>query len=227
IGAAAVGGVVGTSRISELNAGAWATLVSNPLQVAAITQAEMMTITEAEIVAIGVNFNSLSDSALNFLLGRQLFAITAAQIATLTPAQVRMIGAAAVGGVVGTSRISELNAGAWATLVSNPLQVAAITQAEMMTITAAEIVAMGGNFKSLATPALQALSALQLLAIDAAQITVLTPTQISILAGLIANTGISQLNTGAFSALSAVQIAVLTPMQKASLTAAQHTSCGC
>jgi hypothetical protein len=138
-----------------------------------------------------------------------------------------------------------LNSGTWATLVSDPNQVAAITPAEIATLTlnySSQITALGTNINTLSDAALGSLTAntwginsgAQIQAISAAQVLALSPAQIGIIAGINVTTaggtvysGISYLNSGAFASLSPAQIAVLTPTEKASLSAAQHTSCGC
>jgi hypothetical protein len=255
IGAAGPGGSVITSMIHWLNSGAWAALVSNQTQVAAITAAEISTLSDAEIALIGNNIASLSDSALGALSSStsasplhmigQIESITAAQILSLAPAQVRFIGSTGVGGAVTTSQIYRLNSGAWASLVSDPIQVAAITPAEIATLTlnnSSFITALGTNINFLSDAALGSLTGNtwginnggQIQAISAAQVSALSPSQISIIAAInvtAANatvySGIAFLNSGAFSTLSPTQISILTTTQKASLSVAQHNACGC
>jgi hypothetical protein len=247
IGAAATGagGVLGTSQIFGLNSAAWAVLGSDPLQVAAITADEIPTLYDSSIVALGTRINLLSNAdiaALTSTVGAghaagQIESITAAQIATLTPAQVRLIGAAATGagGLLGASQIYKLNTAAWGVLVADPLQVSAITAAEIPTFYDSSIVTLGSNFNSLSNTALTALTSTvgaghpagQIQSVTATQIAGLSPAQIGVIAGINANTGIAFLNAGAFGSLSAPQIAILTTPQKASLSTAQHTACGC
>jgi len=240
IGSTGAGGATTTSQISALNSGAWAALASDPLQVSAITAAEIATFTDAQITALGTNINSLTNAALGALSSStccyhfvgQIQSISAAQIAALSPAQVRFIGSTGVGGATTTSQISALNSGAWAALVSDSLQVAAISAAEIATLTDVQVAAIGVKFGSLSDAALGAFtyslpSVQQIQAITAVEIGALSPSQISVIAGIGANSGIVFLNAGAFGALSAAQIAVLTPAQKTNLSPAQHTSCGC
>ncbi len=243
IGAGGPYGTVVTSQITYLNDLAWAALASNPLQVAAITGDEIGTIQGDKIVALGTNIQYLSDTALMAFTRYtaasmpipKIQSITAAQIAVLTPAQVRLIGAGGPFGTVVISQITYLNDLAWAALASNPLQVAAITGDEIGTIQGDKIAALGTNIQYLSDSAFMAFTRYtaasmpipKIQSITAEQITVLTPAQISIIAGTMNNTGISYLNSLAFGALSPAQIAILTVTQKATLTPAQHTTCGC
>lgn len=246
IGAAGPGGSIGTSQIQYLNTGAWSALVSNPAQVAAITPAEIQTLLDSEIVAMGANIKYLSDASLNALsymknfttnLNGQIESLTVTQIAALSPAQVRMIGAAGVGGAITTSQIQYLNTGAWGALVSDQAQVAAITPAEIQTLWDSEIVAMGASIGWLSDAALGALSPNtnmlrniygQIQSLTVTQITALTPAQFAILAGVTSpygpGTAIAYFNVGASSALSANQVAVLAPANVVGVSAAQLAS---
>src|SRR3954471_22263026 len=133
---ATVDGVMMTSKINQLNSGAWSKLASDPEQVKAITAAEIPTLGNEKIVALGTNIKYLSDAALgaltlnNSAASGQIAAITAEQIAVLTPAQVRLLGAT-VEGVTRTSYLGQLNGGAWSKLASDPEQIKAITAAEI------------------------------------------------------------------------------------------------
>ncbi|MEQ1914565.1 MAG: hypothetical protein ABL855_05705, partial [Sideroxydans sp.] len=159
-----------------------------PAQIAAITPVEISAYSEAQISAFGTNIKYLSDAALQALANSsfaqmQISAITPVEITALTPAQVRMIGAAGVGGTVGTSKIFLLNFQTWPALVSNPAQVAAITPAEVATLTEEEIMAIGTNFNQLSDAALQALAnrsfaQSQITAITQVEIATLTPAQV-------------------------------------------------
>jgi len=207
--------------------------------VAAITPEQIKTFTAQQVVALGTNIRCLSDGALGALSGNgnvvlgQIAAITAAQVVVLTPAQIRLLGATGAGGATMTSKLADLNSGAWAALVQDSTQVAAITAAEVPTLSTDKITALGANIKFLSDGALGALSGNgnvvlgQIAAITAAQVTALSPHQVSIVAAINNDAGISFLNTQAFAALSAAQIAVLTVAQRASLSPAQHTACGC
>src|SRR6266853_1751118 len=126
-------------------------------------------------------------------------------------------------GAVTTSKIASLNGAAWAALVAEMQQVAAITAAEIRTLSPDQIKAVGTNIKFLTDAALGALSGNslggngQIYAITAEQIAALSPAQISVIAGIGNDTGIASLNMGAFASLNPAQIAVLTNAQKASL----------
>ena len=211
--------------------------------VAAITAAQIANYTDAQMVALGTNIKYLSDAALIAIptvggTGRPvglIASITAAQIAALSPAQVRLIAAAGPGGTIGTSQIAYLNLGAWAEIGKSPLQIAAITPAEMGTLFDSAILAIGANIKYLSDAALIAMPAgggtgrpVGLFgSITAAQIAAFSPMQISLLATTHDDHGISFLNSGAFASLNASQIAVLTARQRSFLTPSQHTVCGC
>lgn len=220
--------------IAYLNSGSWAALTSNPEQVSAITPAEIATLWDTQITALGTNIQYLSDAALvaltpwtGRLLTGQIESISVTQIAVLTPAQVRLIGAAGPGGSISTSMITYLNSGTWAALVSDPLQMAAITPPEIATFGYEQIIAMGTDIQYLSDAALSAISIWsnvsnkfqngQMESLTVAQITALTPAQITLLAGAGSGygpgTGIAFLNIGAFGALSAAQTAVLTPSE--------------
>ncbi len=230
IGAAGLNGTVTTSQITYLNAATWAALVTDPVQVAAITGAEISSFNGDKITALGLNIHFLTDSALNALtytgnafhtIG-QIQAITAAQIATLTPAQVRMIGAAGPNGTVITSQITRLNADTWAALVSDPAQVSAITGIgplqsdtnEIATLNGDKITAIGLNIRYLTDAALNALTYTgdafhtigQIQAITAAQIATLTPAQVRMIGaagpnGTVITSQITYLNTATWAAL--------------------------
>ena len=243
IGAAGPGGSITTSQIASLNSGAWAALVSNPAQVSAITGAEIATLSDGEITAMGSTIGSLSNSALNamssFTNGAhpvgQIESITAAQISVFTPAQIRMIGAAGPGGSVTTSQIASLNSGAWSTLVSSSAQVSSITGAEIATLFDGQITAMASNFNMLTNSALSALSYFtggahpvgQIESITSAQIVSLTPSQIGVIASINSDKGVAFLNAGAFQSLTPSQISILTPTQKSFFSTTQHSACGC
>jgi hypothetical protein len=221
-------------------------LVSDPLQVAEITPAEIATLLDTQIVGMGTNIKYLSDAALKALTngtgGRfvagQISSITVAQIGVLTPAQVRMIGAAGPGGSVGPSLITWLNTGTWAALVSDPVQVAAITAAEVATLGYEQITSLGTNIQFLSDSAMGSITIWsganarvqfgQMSGISVAQIAVLTPAQIGLLAASSSiigpNTGIAFLNAGAFAALNATQVAVFTPTNMLQVSAAQLAS---
>lgn len=255
IGAAGVGGSITTSQIQWLNSAAWAALVSDRAQVAAITPAEIATMWDSEIVALGVNINALNNAALNALTASTLAAnahhdvgqiesITVTQIAALSPAQVRMIGAAGPGGSITTSQIQWLNSGAWAALVSDRAQVAAITPAEIATIWDSEIVALGANINALSNAALNALTATTLAAnahhdvgqiesITVTQIASLSPAQVRMLGaagvgGSVTTSQIKGLNAGAWAVLASdpLQVAAITPAEVATLTGAEITALG-
>jgi hypothetical protein len=234
LGAAGPGGSIGTSLIAYLNAGTWAALASGPAQVAAITPAEIATLWDTQITALGTNIQYLSDPALialtpwtGRLLTGQIESISVAQIDVLSPAQIRLIGAAGVGGSITTSMITYLNSGAWSALVNNPEQMAAMTPPEIATFGYEQIIAMGVNIQYLSNTALAAITIWsnlsnkfmvgQMESLTVAQISALSPAQISILAaassGYGADTGIAFLNVGAFGALSAAQTSVLTPTE--------------
>lgn len=226
LGSTGAGGATTTSKVSSLNAGAWAALAGNATQVAAITAAEAAMLSTAEIPALGTNIQHLSNAALGALISGftfdQIGSITAAQISVLSPAQVRFIGSTGAGGATTTSKISALNAGAWGQLVSDPLQVAAITAAEIPTLYGVYISVMGTNIQYLNNAALGALKKTvqtaidQIGAITAAQVAVLSPAQIRLL-GASANgvALIAGLNSGAWTQL------VSDPLQVSAMTAAE------
>lgn len=230
IGSTGAGGVTTTSKINWLNPGAWAQLVSDPLQVAAITAAEAANLSITAIPAIGTNIQFLSNAALGeFVTGvtfNQIGSISAAQIAVMSPAQVRFIGSTGAGGATTTSKIAGLNAGAWAQLVSDPLQVAAITAAEITTLNPGQITAMGTNIQFLSNAALGALKQAvqtilnQIAAITAAQVAVLSPAQVRFIGstgagGVTTTSQIAGLNSGAWAQLVSdpLQVSAITPAE--------------
>jgi hypothetical protein len=227
IGSTGAGGATTTSKITSLNAGAWAALVGNPTQVAAITPAETATMSISEIPALGTNIQYLSNPALGAFITsvtfNQIGSILATQIAVLSPAQVRFIGSTGAGGATTTSKINSLNAGAWAQLVSDPLQVASITAAEAATMSVTEIPAIGTNIQFLSNAALGAfISSItfnQIGSISAAEIAVLSPAQIrfigSRVGGVTSTSKIAGLNAGTWAQL------VSDPLQVAAITAAE------
>ena len=83
-----MGGATTTSKINSLNAGTWAQLVLDPLQVGGITAAEILTLTaNVKIAPFDVNFQYLTDAALGALTATQKIYITAAEKSVLSPAQ--------------------------------------------------------------------------------------------------------------------------------------------
>ncbi len=248
IGASGPGGTIGTSKISYLNNGAWSALVSSPQQVAAITPAEVATLWDTQVVAFGANISSLTNpdlAALTCLVNLngtnpvgQIESISASEIAALSTSQVRMIGAAGPGGAIGTSQLSCMNLGAWATLTSDLAQVAAITPQEVATFPDSFIPALGTNINQLADISLSSLSLYvnvngtnpngQIESITAAEINALSSNQIGILASITspygAATAIAYLNIGAFSVLSALQTPVLTATNVLGVYATQLAS---
>ena len=210
-----------------------------PSAIAAITPEQIRMYSGAQVVALGTNIRCLNDAALGALSGNSnagtghIYAITVEQIAVLSPAQVRMLGATGEGGATTTSKLSNLNPGAWAALAGSTPQVAAITAPEIRTLSPEQIKVLGINIKSLTDAALGALSTNSnagtghIYAITVEQIAVLTPVQIGVIAAINNDAGIANLNMAAFSSLTAAQIGVLTSAQKAALSPAQHTACGC
>ncbi|TAJ78336.1 MAG: hypothetical protein EPO42_07875 [Gallionellaceae bacterium] len=204
-----------------------------------------------QLAALGANINSLSNAALGALIGTtwgignggQIQAISAAQIAALSPSQIGVIAGINVTTANGTvsSGLAFLNTGASAALTSDPAKVAAIPAASVPFLWGQQIVDLGVNIQYLSNAALGALTGQplvlsrgqQISAITAAQIAVLSPAQIGVIAGINVTpwgaffSGLAYLNDAALRSLSAAQIAVLTTTQKASLSAAQHTACGC
>jgi|GEM_PF-2287613 len=242
LGAAELGGTIGTSKINWLNSATWSVLVSNSAQVAAITAEEIPTLAADEIIALGTNINQLSDIALAALtfatnassdpIG-QVESITAAQIAALSPRQVQLIGTASSSGIKSAPSINWLNFGTWQKLVSDPTQVAAFTSNVIPTLTAEEIIALGGNLNQLSDAALSSLTYLtnpisnpvgQIESISSQQISGLNPSQISIIASIERGTAIAYLNISAFGSLTANQVSVLTPINMMDVTASELAS---
>ncbi|MBP8053741.1 MAG: hypothetical protein KAY39_02735, partial [Burkholderiaceae bacterium] len=249
-GSTGVGGATTTSQIHFLNVGAWGKLVSDPVQVAAITPDEVKTLDSPQVTAMDTNIRFLSNAALAALQYQfrvsvvnqdgQIQSISAAQIGALSPEQVRWIGATGVGGGASPAKLEFLNVGAFAALASSPEQVAAITPLEVKNLYSPQITALGLNLTHLSDAALGALKISftstvvnqtgQVQSISAAQVQALTPAQIAIIASLepsyggAANTGIAYLNATAFASLSAAQLAVLSPANVVAVSAAQWAS---
>ncbi len=239
IGAAGPNGTVITSQITYLNAATWAALANDPLQVAALTAAEITSFNGDKIIALDLNIKHLTDAALNALSFNtggihaipQIQSITPAQIVTLTPAQVRMIGAAGPFGTVVTSKIDYLNSATWAALANDPVQVTALTAAEITSLNGDKIIALGLNIHLLTNPALNALSfntggthsIPQIQSITPQQIVTLTPAQVRMIGaagpfGTIVTSKIDYLNSATWVALAN------DPVQVAALTASEITS---
>ncbi len=228
-----VGGVTSTSKIGALHLLTWTTLVSDPLQVAAITPAEITTMVSPSggivqwIAALGTNIQYLNDAALGALSQAQVININSAQILVLTPAQVRLLGST-VGGVTSTSKIGALLLLTWTTLVSDPLQVAAITPAEITTMVSPSggivqwIAALGTNIQYLNDAALGALSQAQVININSAQILVLTPAQVRLLGSTVGGVT-STSKIGALHLLTWTTL-VSDPLQVAAITPAEITT---
>ncbi len=73
------GGATTTSRINNLSVGAWAQFVSSQAQVAAIAAAEIPTLANTKIVALGLNIQYLSSTAIGALTATQKSVLSAAQ----------------------------------------------------------------------------------------------------------------------------------------------------
>lgn len=241
IGATGLTGATGTSKIANLRQEAWAALVSVPSQVAAITPAEIRTLPDVKIPPIDVNTRFLSDAALGALsndngqlgngFGLQLGYLTQNQISALTPAQVRLIGSTKLDGSTGTSKIGLLKNEAWLALVSDSAQVAAITPAEIQTLSDMKIIQLGLSIRFLSDAATAALSndngnlggeyGHQMGSISQHQVAVMSPTQIAALASTQGGKGIALLDFTAFREFTAAQAAVLTPANVVNLTQMQ------
>jgi len=239
IGAQGEGGSFKTAHLADLNDGAWDALAGNSKQVEALLAAEIPPLGRDKITALGENVQYLSDEALAALTWSnnagpgQINALSGKQIDVLTPAQVRRIGAIGEGGTFGTAHLTDLNDGAWTALAGAKAQVEAITSDEVPPLGNQKITALGKNVRYLGDEALGALTANnsattgQIYALTSEQIKALSPVQIGIIAGAYDDTGISQLNSGAFASLSESQISILTDKQKESLSEKQHEVCGC
>jgi trimeric autotransporter adhesin len=190
-------------------------------EVEAITDVQIATYSSAQIVALGTNIQYLSNQALGAMLNTQVSAITATEIGALSPAQVRLIGSKGAGGATTTSKITSLNAGAWAALVGNPTQVAAITAAEVAKMSVTQIPVIGINIQHFSNAALGAFvngfGSFQVDSITAAQIAVLSPAQVRFIGSpdgsTITPSKIAGLNTGAWAQL------VSDPLQVAEIQA--------
>lgn len=198
----------GVSKIEFLNNNTFSRLVSDRVQVAAITVNEMATITTDKYLLIGLNLNALNDATIGSLSETfkaatnngvsQIAAITPAQIATLSIGQVSLLGAASTG----IPKVAFLNTLAFAELVKNPLQVAAFTVDEFATLSAEQIVQLGVSFGVLNDSILTSLKTTfvsaatthesQIAAITPSQIATLTPAKVRILGAY--DNGISKIN---------------------------------
>lgn len=234
IGSTGAGGGTFTSKIDSLNDGAWAALVGDAAQVAAMTAAEVGTFSSPRITAFGANIQYLSTSALSALSDKyvtttvnrtgQIQSISAAQVNVLTPAQVRVLGSSENG----ISKIGSLNDGAWQALIDSDTQIAAITGKEIESLSTNRFMSFGVRLNKLSDEAIGATKTTyiattesttsQMNAITAQQIVGFTPSQISVLAGS-SGSKLKSLNASAFSAL--------TDLQKGGLTASQRLGCGC
>jgi trimeric autotransporter adhesin len=231
IGATGNGGV---AQLDWLNADTWSRLTSNPTQVAAITSQEVPGLSSPKVAAMGLNIQYLTNAALDVLEDAfiattvnqtgQIQSITAGQMGVLTVNQVHHIGYLENS----VAKIASLSNAAWSVLLASQPQVAAITAAEMQTLSTTRFQTFGSNLQYLSDPALGAIkitfvanplnSNSQYQVITAAQIQSLTPTQILALAG---DTKIAALTVPAFGALSPPQVAGLVPVNVTGVSAAQ------
>jgi hypothetical protein len=144
IGASLPDGTFGTSQISYLNSDAWTALGGNSTQVAAITAAEIPTLWDSEIAAMGTNISYLSNAALGALtnttgVGKTVGLIqyiSAAQIAALSPTQISIIA-----GTYSNAGISYLNTAAFANLSQS--QIAVLTTSQKASLSTAQHTACG------------------------------------------------------------------------------------
>ncbi len=227
----------GIAKIDKLNETAWMRIAANPLQVAAITVDEMNTISTDHFITFDTNIKYLSNAVIGslkttFISGfnnhaSHVNAITAVQIAALTPSQVRNLGATATG----ISQIEFLNDSAWKKFFSDPVQAAAITSQEMLTISSAHIPMMGESIKYLSDSVFGVFKFTfiagptnlksQIASITPEQIKVLSPAQIAIIASLNHGLTIASLDVYSFGALNPAQVGILTGINVDSVTAAQ------
>ena len=234
-------GNAGVAQLDWLNSDTWVRLTSDPLQVGAIISQEIMGVSSPKITSIGLNIQYLSNAVLDVLADAyisstvnqtgQIQSITAAQIGVLTTAQIRRIGYTENN----VAKINSLSNSAWAALLLNQSQVAAITGPEIQTLSTNRFSTIGSNLQYFSDAALGAIkityianplnTSSQYQNITAAQIQSLAPSQILALArDTTTNAKISALTAQAFSVLSPTQVAVLLPVNVTGVTAAQLAS---
>ena len=214
-------------------------------QVSALSAADIKTVSDVELQAIGTNIKYLSNPALaalqdgvsntNLWCGphkAQIYSITPEQIAVLSPAQVRFIGSSETG----TSKIAALSPETFKRLVSDTAQVVALTVAEMATIPSTKFTLIAGNFKHLTPEVMVSLKEFysasvineqaQIYAITPDQIASLTPAQVRLLGAY--DTGVSKiayLNPNTFTRLVSdpQQVAAMTVAEVATLPSTKFT----
>ncbi len=205
-----------------------------PAQIAAaLTPAAITAYSNAQITALDVNIQYLSEATLRALNFNQIGAITSMQIAALSPAQIHFLGAGTAG-LGGVAQFPFLSQAAWATLAGDPAKVATLTSMEIVDLTAPWITAFGANINRLSDAALRALRPMpgQIAALTSSQINALSPAQIQLLgagpAGLGGYPQLVYLNPAAWAALAndPLKVATFTPAVIGSLTAPLITALG-
>lgn len=166
-----------------------------------LTTAQVTSLRDEDIAALGANFKLLSNSALSALQGTvsqpslfckhrvsQIRAITADQVSSLTPQQVRFLGANSGGGI---AQIKWLSVEAFKGLMSDPAQVTAMTAAEYGILFGSSFTQVGANFHYLSDSVLAVMketfihttetSTSHLASITPEQVDALTTTQLRLL----------------------------------------------
>ena len=222
----------GVPKISFLADNTFARLVSDPAQVAAFTTQEIAALNSSQFAMIGSNFGQLSDTILSSLKytyiatptnsTSQIGGISPSQILSLAPAKVRILGAYDNG----ISKINYLSPNTFIALASDPLQVAAITPAEIGTFFTSNIKNLGLNIHYLSNAAYQCAISMsnpqcQVASIDYAQTPTFSQSQIMIIAALNSGKGIAFMSDLGFGGLTATQVTGLLPAHVVAVNASQ------
>jgi len=181
----------GVAKLQFLNIETFKRLVSDPIQVAAITADEFKNLPSSYFALIGLNIKYLSDPVLASFSTKtsvtiantdsSIGSITPEQVALLTPQQIRNLGSASDSTSV--AKLQFLNIETFKRLVSDPIQVAAITVNEFKNLPSSYFALIGLNIKYLSDPVLASFSTTTsvTLAITDSQIGSITPEQVALL----------------------------------------------
>jgi hypothetical protein len=214
----------GPAQIGLLGLKTWQSLMSDPLQIAAVVPAQIPFLSDQQLGAFDTRINKLCDSCIASIVSKantgrihgQIGVLTANQVRSLSTRQIQLLGTLSIYGLATPPAFFELNDDAWVAFASNPTNVNSITTSEMRNIDGNQLTLLGVNLKYLTD---DALFVSQIPYISKTQISELSPDQISVIASTNSNYGISKLNITAFGGLTAPQTNILTVTNVLGITA--------
>lgn len=227
----------GVSQIGNLKLETFARLVTDSVQVAAITPTEYATLHSPYFTSVGSNFHHLSDAVLasmqetfkatSFNFTSNLAAITPAQIETLTPTRLRLLGTA--GG--NAPKLHFLEEATFRQAMLRQENVERLTPTDAANLRDMHTANLGNNIKYLSDDAMRSLKGTFVYTLEtktsavggitATQIVQLTPKQVLLLASVNEGKGLGSMADLTFGALTPEQTATFLPEHVTSVRASQ------